>query len=117
MDKRFARTPPPPYYAVVFTSLRKGNDHEGYAAAAERMLELASEVPGYLGVDSARDPDGFGITVSYWENEQAIQAWKQQTEHAAIRERGRWYWYEHFEVRVSKVERAYGSRPAGGDEG
>ena len=110
MQPGFAATPRPPYYAVIFTSRRRDNDHEGYAAAADRMVELAREVPGFLGVESARDAGGLGITVSYWESEEAIQAWKQQTEHAAIRERGRWLWYRHFEVRVARVERAYARR-------
>lgn len=110
MDTAFAQTLPPPYYAVIFTSRRRDNDHEGYAQAALDMVELARQVPGYMGMETARDPDGFGITVSYWESERAIQAWKTQAEHAAIRERGRWHWYEHFEVRVARVERAYGRR-------
>jgi heme-degrading monooxygenase HmoA len=109
MNDLFARTPRPPYYSVIFTSQRKQNDPEGYRLASERMLELARTVDGYLGVESARDESGFGMTISYWASEAAIQAWKQQAEHAAIRERGRWYWYEHFEVRVARVERAYGS--------
>lgn len=112
MHERFARTPRPPYYAVVFSSSRRDNDAEGYRAAAERMIELAREVPGFLGVESARDGAGFGITVSYWDSEAAILAWKRQSEHAAIRERGRWHWYEHFEVRVARVERAYGGGEA-----
>lgn len=110
MHPRFARTPRPPYYAVIFTSLRKPGDEEGYAQAAARMLELASEVHGYLGTESLRDADGFGVTISYWETEEAILTWKSQAEHAETRERGRWLWYEHFEVRVARVERAYGSR-------
>lgn len=109
MADAFARTPRPPYYAVVFTSLRRAGDADGYRAASERMLELARQVDGFLGMDSARDADGFGITVSYWASEAAILAWKTQSEHAVIRERGRWLWYEHFEVRVARVERAYGA--------
>lgn len=109
MAHDFARTPRPPYYAVVFTSQRRAGDAEGYRAASERMIELARLVDGFLGVDSARDADGFGITVSYWSSEAAILAWKTQAEHAVIRERGRWLWYDHFEVRVAKVERAYGA--------
>ena len=108
MTDRFARTPRPPYYAVIFSSQRKANDPDGYRAASERMLTLAREIDGYLGAESARDEAGFGLTVSYWQSEEAIRAWKLQTDHAAIRERGRWFWYEHFEVRVARVERAYG---------
>jgi heme-degrading monooxygenase HmoA len=103
----FARTPEPPYYAVIFTSRRKEWDPDGYAEAAQRMLELAAKQPGFLGVDSARGANGMGITVSYWRDEASIAAWKRQTDHAAIRIRGRKLWYSHFEVRVAKVERAY----------
>lgn len=101
--------PQPPYYAVVFSSCRNGLDEAGYSAAAQRMLELAAAQPGFLGAESARGADGFGITVSYWESEDAIRRWRQHAEHAAVRAQGRSEWYEHFEVRVVRVERAYGS--------
>ncbi len=104
----FARLPEPPYYAVIFTSQRNGEDDAGYAAAAERMLELAKQQPGYLGVESVRGAGGFGITVSYWESEAAIGAWKHNAEHAATRAHGRKHRYEHFELRVARVDRAYG---------
>lgn len=107
MDGAFARTPRPPYYAVIFTSRRTAGD-DGYAEAAERMAELAAQQSGYLGIESARGTDGVGITVSYWESEEAIANWRRHIEHAATRERGRNAWYEHYEVRVAKVERAYG---------
>ena len=101
-----AQTPSPPYYAVIFTSLRTETD-QGYAQAADRMLELARQQPGFLGVESARGDDGLGITVSYWSNEAAILAWKQHTEHREVREQGRATWYSAFHTRVCKVERAY----------
>ncbi len=103
----FANTPEPPYYAVMFTSLRNGADAEGYAEAAERMLELAAQQPGYLGVESVRGADGIGITISYWRSENDILAWKHQAEHAATRNRGRRDWYTRYITRVAKVERAY----------
>ena len=108
LPSRFAKLPAPPYYSVVFSSARNAQDEAGYAQAAERMLVLAAQQPGYLGVESARGTDGFGITVSYWDSEAAIQAWKQQAEHAAPRAHGREHWYDHFELRIAKVERAYG---------
>ncbi|WP_455885144.1 antibiotic biosynthesis monooxygenase family protein [Pseudomonas spelaei] len=101
-----ATTPAPPYYAVIFSSLRTEGD-QGYAEAATRMLALAREQPGFLGVESARE-DGLGITVSYWSSEAAILAWKQQAEHQAVREQGRATWYSTFHTRVCKVQRAYG---------
>lgn len=105
---RVAATPEPPYYAVIFTSRRNERDPAGYAEASTRMVELASGMPGFLGVESVRDTEGFGITVSYWADEDAIAGWKAHAEHAIIRERGRRSWYGQFEVRVARVERAYG---------
>lgn len=103
-----ARTPEPPYYAVIFASVRTAQDNEGYADAAERMAQLASKQPGYLGVDSVRGADGVGITVSYWSSEEAIAAWRRNAEHTLVRENGRKNWYGEYELRVAKVERAYG---------
>jgi heme-degrading monooxygenase HmoA len=113
MNTAFATLPEPPYYAVIFSSLRNGDDEAGYAAAADRMLELAAQQPGYLGAESTRGADGFGITVSYWASEAAIAAWKHNAEHAATRNHGRTHWYAHFELRVAKVERAYGKPTKG----
>ena len=106
-DARFADTPAPPYYAVVFTSLRNDEDADGYAEAADRMMALAAQQPGYLGAESVRDADGVGITVSYWRSETDILGWKHQAEHAATRARGRSDWYTRYITRVAKVERAY----------
>jgi heme-degrading monooxygenase HmoA len=103
-----ARTPEPPYYAVIFASVRTPGDIEGYGAAADRMAQLASQQPGYLGVDSVRDANGVGITVSYWSSEEAIAAWRRNAEHTIARESGRKNWYAKYELRVAKVERAYG---------
>lgn len=103
---KFAATPEPPYYTVIFASQRREGD-DGYASTAERMLELAAQQPGFLGVESVRDADGFGITVSYWASAEAISAWKANAEHRLAQQRGRRDWYERFELRIARVERAY----------
>ncbi len=102
-----ARTPEPPYYAVIFTSLRTEGDR-GYGDMASRMAELAAKQPGYLGVESARGSDGLGITVSYWRDEASIMAWKRDTTHQQAQRGGQETWYADYQVRVAKVERAYG---------
>ncbi|WP_207216557.1 antibiotic biosynthesis monooxygenase family protein [Xylanimonas ulmi] len=102
-----ARTPEPPYTAVIFTSLRTPGD-QGYARMAARMEELARLQPGFLGIESARE--GLGITVSYWSDDAAAAAWKQVHEHVVAQDRGREVWYADYEVRVATVTRAYGAR-------
>ena len=102
-----ARTPPPPYYAVIFSSQRTDGDR-GYGKTAERMIELARTQPGFLGVESVRGAEGFGITVSYWASNEAIVAWKRHAEHQAAQCAGQRTWYTNYLVRVSLVERDYG---------
>ena len=102
----FARGLTPPYLAVIFASQRTPEDH-AYSATAERMVELAQTMPGYLGIESARGADGFGITVSYWKDEESIRNWKAHFEHQAAQDRGKREWYEHYELRIARVERAY----------
>ncbi|MSU22641.1 MAG: antibiotic biosynthesis monooxygenase [Opitutus sp.] len=102
-----APTPPPPYYAVIFTSRRSDGDH-GYDAMAARMVELGSSYDGFLGIESVRGEDGVGITVSYWRDEASILAWKRDPEHQKAQRGGQEAWYASYEVRIAKVERAYG---------
>ena len=109
-SNNIAKTPQPPYYAVIFTSLRTEGDRS-YGQMAERMVELAAQQPGFLGVESARDAGGLGITVSYWSSEEAIVAWKAQTEHKIAQETGQRVWYSDYHLRVARVERAYGKHP------
>jgi heme-degrading monooxygenase HmoA len=100
-----ANTPPPPYYAVIFSSIRTDNPI-GYSDMAQRMVELATDQPGFLGVESARNE--VGITVSYWATEADIQRWKQHAEHLIAQQLGRTDWYSAYKTRIAKVERDYG---------
>ncbi len=102
-------------FAVIFTNqLRRPTGPAGYEATSERMVELAASQPGFLGIDSVRGSDGVGITVSYWDSEAAITAWRDDVEHAAAREQGRAEFYEWYDLRVAEVTRRYGfSRPPG----
>lgn len=104
--ERFAITPRPPYYMVSFSSQRFGGD-DGYGEMADRMAELAARQPGYIGIESARDAEGFGITNSFWVDEDSIRAWKRDVDHLVAQKLGRQQWYKTYRVRIARVERAY----------
>lgn len=95
-----------PYYAVIFTSTKTENN-EGYEEAAERMVELAKQQPGFLGIESARNE--IGITVSYWKDLESIRQWKLNAEHQLAQQMGKEKWYSHYKTRICKVEREYGN--------
>ena len=100
-----ANTPTPPYYAVIFTSHRTEGDN-GYGQMADRMVELASKQPGFLGIESARE--NVGVTVSYWSDLESIKRWKADAEHQEAQKLGHEKWYSSFKTRIAKVERDYG---------
>lgn len=116
-------TPPegvePPYWAVIFTAqLRdaaEGGASEDYGAVAARLEALATDQPGYLGIESARGADGLGVTVSYWREREDFERWRDQVDHAAARERGRSSWYSSYELRFARVERAVSWRAPDAD--
>ena len=99
-----AKTPEPPYYAVIFSSLRT-EEIEGYAEMADLLVELASKQEGFMGIESARNE--LGITVSYWKDLESIRKWKQHTDHIIAQKKGRTDWYKHYKTRIAKVERDY----------
>lgn len=101
-----AKTPKPPYYTVIFTSLVTTKD-QSYDDMADKMVQLASLQDGFLGIESVRN--GLGITVSYWKDEDSIKQWKQNSEHQLAQKLGKEKWYQHFKLRVAKVERDYGA--------
>jgi heme-degrading monooxygenase HmoA len=107
MTGPIAPTPPPPYWAVVFTSQRTADEGEDYGRMALRLEEIAPAQPGFLGLESVRDAAGAGITVSYWRDEASIAAWKRQALHLEAQRRGVAGWYRDYALRVAKVERAY----------
>ena len=95
------------HYVVVFTSQRTGDDAEAYNAMAAKMMALAAQQSGFLGVDSVTAADGRGITCSYWRTLGDIDAWKANAEHLMAQRRGQETWYANYQITVGKVERAY----------
>ncbi|KAA3613975.1 MAG: antibiotic biosynthesis monooxygenase [Calditrichaeota bacterium] len=101
----FINSPKPPYYAAIFTSELKTGVNDDYSEMAEEMAALAEKQPGYLGIDSVRDADGLGITISYWQSEEDILQWKQNARHKVAQKLGLTQWYKTFSLRICKVER------------
>lgn len=100
----FAKTYKVPYYAVIFTSIRNEGDN-GYSEMAELMMNLVENQEGFLGAESARNE--LGITVSYWKDLESIKKWKENAEHLIAQQKGKTDWYQHYKVRIAKVERDY----------
>ncbi|MFG2355133.1 antibiotic biosynthesis monooxygenase family protein [Streptomyces sp. NPDC048521] len=102
-----AAVPEPPYYAVVFTALRTGDDPGGYDGTATRLSRLVRDVPGFLGEDFAHTPGGLAISVAYFRDLEAIERWRQHPEHLAAKRHGREHWYERYALHIARVEHSH----------
>ncbi len=102
------KTPQPPYYAVIFTSVRAPGGDAEYNQAAKRMSELAAQQEGFLGMEHAEGEDGARVTVCYWQSAEAVRKWRENAEHREAQKQGKDKWYLRYVVRVCRVEREYG---------
>ncbi len=98
--------PEPPYYTVIFTSQRTEGDN-GYGEMSKLMLSLAEQQPGFLGIESVRNADGKGITISYWKTLEDMKHWKANTQHQVAQKLGKERWYKQYDVHIAKVESNY----------
>jgi heme-degrading monooxygenase HmoA len=103
-----AQTPEPPYYAVIFTSINAQVDHEEHARTFQRLMEVAADYRGFLGIEGARNPDGSGVAAVYWSDLEAVAAFARDPEHVVAKQKAREIWYSHYMIRICHVERAYG---------
>jgi heme-degrading monooxygenase HmoA len=107
-ESEITRTPRAPYYAVIFTSIRTEGDN-GYDAMSDKMFAMASQMEGFIGAESVRHPDGFGMTVCYWQTLEGIKRWKQDAEHQLAQQMGRDKWYRQYKTRICLVQEDYGT--------
>jgi heme-degrading monooxygenase HmoA len=84
-----SRTPKPPYYAVIFTSINADTDHTEHTRMYQRMVEIAEGYEGYIGIEPARNPDGSGVAVIYWKDLATIEAFARHPEHLIAKKKGR----------------------------
>ena len=103
-----SKTPKPPYYAVIFTSINADVDHAERTEMYHRMVELAATYDGFLGIEPARNTDGSGVAAIYWKDTDSIAAFSRDPEHLIAKKKGREIWYSHYMIRICKVERQYG---------
>ena len=85
--------PEPPYIASIFNYFLS-DQLEGYEEYDELTLELAKEMPGYLGHESFKH-DGRGTFISYWRDMDSILAWASEPRHMEAKQKGKSNWYQY----------------------
>jgi uncharacterized protein len=99
---------PSQVWTVSFANRRPvgaGASNDGYSEMGDEMNTLAAQQPGFIGVDSVRDLEGVGITVSRWSSIAAMVSWRRVVAHQAAQASGRERWYNWYRSDVARVDR------------
>ncbi|MFT5920595.1 MAG: heme-degrading monooxygenase HmoA, partial [Granulosicoccus sp.] len=75
----------------------------------DELWEDAQKLKGFIGAESMRGEDGFGVTVLYFLDMETIREWSKDQKHLSAKQLGKEKWYSDYRVRIAKVEREYGS--------
>ena len=102
---RIARTPEPPYYAVIAPSALS-EDTKGYPELGLRLIELARSVDGFLGIELCLDRS-FSLSVSYWRSLEAIETWRRNAQHLVAKDLGKKRFFASYLTRIARVEQVY----------
>lgn len=95
-----------PYYVAIFTSLRS-SDSEGYDEMDSATYERVATMPGYMGAESFSSESGRRVTIVKFRSEQDMLFWRRDPLHVRAQDEGRKRWYDHYNIKVCRVEREY----------
>ncbi|CDM42727.1 antibiotic biosynthesis monooxygenase family protein [Ectopseudomonas oleovorans] len=96
--------------AVIFEVQAKPGLQQDYLDLAGELRPLLAEQPGFISIErfqSLTQP-GKILSLSFWQDEAAIQAWRQREEHRRAQTAGREEVFSHYRLRVAQVLRDYG---------
>ncbi|MGC1445196.1 MAG: antibiotic biosynthesis monooxygenase [Xanthobacteraceae bacterium] len=90
---------------TVFRSRLKDGVRDEYAAAVDRMNELARTMPGYISHKTFYAEDGERCTIVEFENEAGLRTWRTNAEHIAAQKMARQKYYTAYSVQVCTLDR------------
>jgi heme-degrading monooxygenase HmoA len=95
---------------VLFRSRLSVEAGQEYADMAERMLDLARGMPGFVSFKRFTAEDGERLSVIEFDSEEHLTAWREHPEHRGAQARGKEKFYTEYRLTVAETIRDYGFR-------
>jgi len=95
--------------AVIFEVTMKEGKADDYFGLAESLKPALEGIDGFISVErfeSTTNPGKY-VSLSFWRDEAAVAAWREQAEHGAAQDRGKSEIFADFRIRVASVLRDY----------
>lgn len=97
-------------FAVIFEVVPTPEGRKRYLATAAALRVELERVPGFLSIErfeSLTHP-GKLLSLSFWQDEASVKAWRENPEHRAAQALGRGGLFADYRLRVAEVVRDYG---------
>lgn len=97
-------------YAVIFEVFPAEGKVNTYLDLAARLRPELDKIPGFISIErfTSLTTEGKILSLSFWENEEAIVAWRNHVEHQMAQKAGRSHVFADYRLRVAAVVRDYG---------
>lgn len=95
--------------AVIFEFWTNPDKADIYWDHAKAMSELVKDADGFISIErfeSVSEEDKF-VSLSFWRDEAAVQAWRNRLQHRAAQSAGRAGAFKDYRLRVAEVRRDY----------
>jgi heme-degrading monooxygenase HmoA len=96
--------------AVIFEVCPKDGHKQNYLNIAARLRPLLDEIDGFISIErfeSLSEP-GKILSLSFWRDERAVEAWRKLETHRAAQAKGRAEVFKDYRLRIAQVIRDYG---------
>lgn len=96
--------------AVIFEVWPADGRRDEYLDITASLRPLLMQIEGFISVErfeSLTEP-GKLLSLSFWRDEKAVQAWRQVAEHRIAQSKGRSGVFRDYRLRVVTVDRDYG---------
>lgn len=95
--------------AVLFEVWPSNERRQTYLDLAANLRPLLDNIEGFISIErfeSLSEP-GKLLSLSFWRDEQAVEAWRRQGEHRAAQAQGREKIFQNYRLRIASVFRDY----------
>ena len=96
-------------YAVIFEVYPSESGKSKYLDIASELRKFLLDRPGFISIERFQSfsEEGKILSLSFWEDEESIEAWRNLLEHRNAQQLGKDKLFNSYRIRVAEVVRDY----------
>ena len=96
-------------FAVIFEVVPKMEGKDAYLEIAAQLRRFLESRDGFISIERFQSlaDEGKILSLSFWQDEAAIEKWRNHLEHRGAQEKGKGSLFHSYRIRVAQVLRDY----------